>query len=283
MNEKPSVEDILSKIAESKKKFSFPVFIPSLNREVQFYQMTTAQQKAFVKASMGSETSFSETMYALFAIIKENCADSTVKVSDFNLIDKLVISISMRMMSISPMYKVIVNDIKDDAGEPLHASINLESLVKKIIKQFKGKTFNERITADGTDIAIDIDVPTIATEVSVEQDFEADARIAASKEDAENYADSMGELYVLECVKYMKAITMGTGEEAKTIDLSELSNAERKNIFESLPTVLSSKIVDKVNEITEQLNSVSLLKITHEGTPHQYAINLTNPNFFIAS
>lgn len=283
MNEKPSVNEILNKIAESKRRYAFPVFIPSLNKEVPFYQMTTAQQKNFVKASMSDDSSFSETMYAIFGIIKENCADPTVNVGNFNLIDKLIIAISIRMMSIAPLYKVVVNDIKDAEGNPLHASVNLESLVKKIIKQFKGKTYGERITADGTDISVDIDIPTIADEVSIEKDFEEKARIAASKEQSDSYAESMGDLYVLECVKYMRGITIKDGDETKTISLSEMPSSERKEIFESLPTALSSKIIDRVNEITEELNSVSLLKITHEGTPHQYAISLTNPAFFIAS
>lgn len=283
MEEKLDVNAILGKIAESKKKYSFPIFIPSLNREVPFYQMTTAQQKNFVKASMGEETAFSETMYALFALIKENCADETVDVSKFTLVDKLIVTIHMRMMSISPIYKVVVNDITDEDDKPLHASINLDSLLKKIIKQFKGKNYAERISADGTDISVDIDVPTIADEVLMEKDFEGEARITASNEKDEKYAEAMGDLYVLECVKFMKSLTIKDGNGDKTIPLAEIPAKDKKTIFEGLPTALSSKIVDKVNEITADLNSATLLNITHEGEKHQYTIRLTDPSFFIAS
>lgn len=282
MAENNNLNDLLTKIAESKKKFAFPVFIPSLNRDVPFYQMTTLQQKELLKASMADNDRYSSTMYALFAIFKNNCADQDVDISKFTLVDKLLLAIAMRAYSVSPIYKVILNDLEDDKGKPLNASINLQNLMTKIIKKFKGRKFTETISAEGTDIKVEIGIPTIGTEILIEREFESDARKNASKEDGPDKSDGFGELYILECVKFLRSIAIPSEGEAPTvIDVSSMTPAEKKTAFESLPASLAVEISKKVNELMSELNDITLLDVNHNGTKRSYKIELADPDFFI--
>lgn len=283
------VTELLDKIAESKRKYAFPIFIPSLNKEVPFYQMTTEQQKNLLKASMTDTGRFSNTMYALFSIIKDNCADKSIDVTKFTLIDKLIVTIAIRMFSISPTYKVVVNDITDkDTGKPLNASINLESLIKKILKQFRGKKFTETIQSESSDIKAIISLPTIGTEIAVEQDMEADARKNANADgDVDLSSSGIGDLYILECMKFLSAIVVTTDVDGKptetTVDVSTMSSSDKKRTFESLPAAISIKIAERVNEIVSEINDITLLKLKHEGEEHVYKIDLNDPDFFIGS
>ncbi len=279
------VNSLLNRIAESKKKFSFPIFIPSLDREVPFFQLTTAQQKMFVKASMSNMDEFTNIMYSLFAIIKENCADPEVDVSKFTIVDKLLVTIAMRMVSISPIYKVVINDLPNEDGKPTNASIDLNTICKRIIKKFKGQTFAETLSTEGTDIKLSIGLPTIGTEVSIEKDIEQKARKDATSDDSDVSSSAVGELYVLECLKFVKSITVPVeGGDDVTTNIENLPSKEKMKIIESLPSGLTSKLVDRVNDILKDLNSVYLLKIKDkEGKDHTYTLDFYSSDFFIGS
>ena len=281
MADNPSINELLGKIAESKKKYAFPVFIPSLGREVPFYQMTTLQQKELLKASMTDTDRYSNTMYALFSIFQNNCAEKDVEIGKFTLVDKLLVALAMRAYSISPTYKVVLNDMKDDKGKPLNASINLQNLINKIIKKFKGYKFSQTITAPGTDIKVEIGIPTIGTELLIEKEFEQSARKNASDSANPDQSEGFGELYVLECVKFLKSITVKGDSEEKTIDVSEMTPSEKKSAFESLPASLAVEVSKAVNEFMTELNDITLLDVNHEGDKRSYKIELADPDFFI--
>lgn len=278
------VNSLLSRIAESKKKFSFPIFIPSLDKEVPFFQLTTAQQKMFVKASMSNMDEFTNIMYSLFSIIKENCADPEVDVSKFTVVDKLLVTIAMRMVSISPVYKVVINDLPNEDGKPTNASIDLNTICKRIIKKFKGQTFAETITAEGTDIKLSIGLPTIGTEVAIEKDIEQKARKDATSDDTDVSSAAVGELYVLECLKFVKSITTQSEGGEETINIENLPSKDKMTIIENLPSGLTSKLVDRVNDIIKDLNSVYLLKVKDkDGKDHTYTLDFYSSDFFIGS
>lgn len=281
MADNQTINDLLGKIADSKKKYAFPVFIPSLNREVPFYQMTTLQQKELLKASMTDSDRYSNTMYALFSIFQNNCADKEVDITKFTLVDKLLVALATRAFSISPMYKVVLNDMKDDKGKPLNATINLQNLISKIIKKFKGRKFTQTVTATGTDIKVEIGIPTIGTEILIEREFEQSARKSASDDESPDKSEGFGELYILECVKFLKSITVKTDAGEETIDVSEMSPSEKKAAFESLPASLAVEVSKAVNEIMTELNDITLLDVNHEGNKRSYKIELADPDFFI--
>ena len=281
MADNQTINDLLGKIAQSKKKYAFPVFIPSLNREVPFYQMTTLQQKELLKASMTDSDRYSNTMYALFSIFQNNCADKDVDITKFTLVDKLLVAIATRAFSISPMYKVVLNDMKDDKGKPLNATINLQNLINKITKKFKGRKFTQTVTATGTDIKVEIGIPTIGTEIMIEREFEQNARKNASDDGNPDKSDGFGELYILECVKFLKSITVKTDSGEETIDVSEMSPSEKKSAFESLPASLAVEVSKAVNEVMTELNDITLLDVNHEGDKRSYKIELADPDFFI--
>ena len=278
-----NVNEILEKIAKSRKKFSFPVFIPSLNREVNFYQMTTAQQTEFVKSSMAGDSSYSNTMYSLLSIITNNCADPDVHPANFTIIDKLIISMAIRMVSVSPTYRVIVNDVLDDAGNPVKASIDLGAICNKIAKTFRGKSLAETIDDKTTDISVTIGIPTIGTEVMVERDAESKARTESASTDEQTTAKAMGELYLLECLKFIKAVTFKTNDGDETVDLSSMATADRRAIVDALPSSIMEKVAERVNAITEELNSITLLRLKDkDGVEHTYPIRITDPAFFMS-
>lgn len=285
MEQNYSIADVLNKIAESQKKYSFPIFIPSLNREVPFHQMTTAQQKVFIKASMSDNKRYSNTMYALFSVIQTNIADKTVDVSKFTVLDKLIIALAIRAYSVSPEYRVQVNDIKHDDGTPVTAKIDLGALISKIIKSFKGKKFTQTISVDSVNIQATISLPTIGTEVEIERQFEEKARDDAQNGETEDDKSAgLGELYILECVKFLSTVIVKNEDGSTTeMDVSRMNAADKKAAFEQLPASLSVKIAEYVNQILSDLGNITMLKIKAEDGTHEYKIDAADPDFFIGS
>lgn len=276
------VNEILDRIAKSRERFSFPIYIPSLNKEVNFHQMTTAQQTEFVKSSMSGGSSYSNTMYSLLSIIKSNCADKDVSPADFTVIDKLVIAMAIRMVSVSPTYRVVVNDIPDDAGNPTKVSIDLNSICTKIAKRFGGKPMVETISDPSTDISVTIGPPTIGTEVMVERDEEESARVDSASDDEKKTASAMGNLYLLECLKFIRAVHFRSDSGTDTVDMGGMDTKDRRKIIEALPASIMEKVADKVNELTETLNSITMLKLTDKnGIEHTYPMRITDPDFFM--
>jgi hypothetical protein len=101
-NSTNNVQDVLQLLKELDLTSSFEVYIPSLKKNVKFKQLNTEQFKRLLKTVVDSPIYNSEFIITANNIIKENCLEKDISTTNFNILDKLLIFIKMRIESVSP-------------------------------------------------------------------------------------------------------------------------------------------------------------------------------------
>ena len=109
-----SIDEVLGLMDRVNEVFAYEVWVPSLKRNVMFREINTNQQKRLIKAIIDSPIYNTEFIFALRKVIKENCSDPEVNVDELTIIDKLIIALKMRSVSVSDTLelKVPIDDEK---------------------------------------------------------------------------------------------------------------------------------------------------------------------------
>ena len=284
----------LKTINEVKTAFTYPIFVPSLGREIRFMQMTTAQQKAFIKISMlntsAQGAAFSTAAYSL---IRETCAED-IDIDKLTILDRLVICLMIRIMSVGNTLAVSVGpDNLNESGESetknkaesFSLNIDLIVLYNKIAAEYaKIDTNDQIITLKNSPISVTIAIPTLKDEAKINTMLDELGHAPGNDPDNSAYADIFSKTFYVELVKYIKTITIqnDSGQEATTIDFSELTPKQKMDIYMSIPANITSAVMLKVNELVSDINKLTMFDITHNGKQYRYNVEVLNSDFFIA-
>ena len=280
-----NIKDLLGAMNKINDSFSYGIYIPSLGRDVQFRQMSTAQQKAFVKTAMNTNQLNSEFLYSIFSTIKANCAEPDIDVSKFTILDKMFICMKIRSMSISPIVKITIDGIVDEAKNLIQFSINLDELYAKMKTQYTME-FSKEITSDDTPYVIRCEIPNIGDEIKLEQELQEGIKksLENNRDDQTVISNAIGEIFIQDLSKYITSIDVPVSEtQIRTVDMSTLNFKDRIRILEALPNQISAKLVEHVNEITKHLNSLTIANFKHGGKDYKYQLQVVSSDFFIDS
>jgi hypothetical protein len=274
------LQQALQTIQRINNTFAYEIWVPSLSRNVMFKEINTAQQKRLLKSIIDSEVHNTEFISTIYNIIKENCDDTEVDIDSLSIIDKLFICLKMRSVSIS-------NEIdlefvsKHDEDVQFKAKIDLEKIIKTGIKKIKHES--EVIIKDhGFDITCR--VPSILTEFTLEnelrknnQDLEID--------NVEELRESIGDKFIGEVSKYIAKIQPSDSEDV--IDITTFSFKDRIELIESLPSKCLSSVIEYMNQVNKDIDSVTIYKHTFkhaDGKKEVFEHTLSiDSNFFIVS
>jgi len=284
------INEIVSMLSRINDTFSFPIYIPSLKKDVQFHQMTTSQQKSLVKTLVNNNEQSSDFLYAMYSIIKNNCVDKDVDIDSLTILDKMFICIKLRAVSVGPDVAITIDKIRNEAKDLIPISLNLDKAYDDMKKMYT-PSFEASCTAELVDkttkYMIGCVIPTLKTEIGIEKELQESLKqkIEESKENSKDLKDAVGDMFIQEIVKFVSylAIPTDTEGELQKIDFSQLSFKNRIRLLEALPSSMTSKLVEHVNKATAKLNSLSLVKLTHNGIKHSYQLEVTSNSFFIPS
>lgn len=284
------INEIVSMLSRMNDTFSFPIYIPSLKKDVQFRQMTTSQQKTLVKTLVNNNEQSSDFIYAIYNIIKNNCVDKDVDIDTLTILDKMLICIKLRAVSIGPDVTITIDKIRNEAKELIPINLSLDKAYDDMKKMYT-PTFEASCTAELVDkttkYMIGCVIPTLKTEIAIEKELQESLKqkIEESKENSKELKDAVGDMFIQEIVKFVSyiAIPTDTDGELQKVDFAQLSFKNRIRLLEALPSSMTSKLVEHVNKATSKLNSLSLVKLTHDGVKHSYQLEVTSNSFFIPS
>jgi len=249
-----NVTDVLKTIQRASNTFSYEVWVPSLNREVPFKEISTSQQKRLLKSIIDSEVYNTEFIMTLYDIINENCSDATVNVSELDIIDKLFIALKMRSVSVGNTVDITLTSTKDESIE-INSKIDISKLLqktKKTVKQLKPSSKKYEI------YTITCGIPSILDEYKLESE------VRAGSEDLEidNYDElrkSIGEKFLGETSKYIKTLKIEPeGEEPTVVDFNRLTFKERIQIIESLPARCVEHVLDYIGKVEKEMEKVTV-------------------------
>lgn len=266
----------------NKDKYSFHIFIPSLQRDVPFLQITTSQQKTIIKSIIDSQVYNTEFIFAVYNIIKTNCIDKSIDVNTLTLLDKICIIMNLRCKSISNKYQMQV----DKDGIEGTFEIDLDELVErcKQLPNFPNKTLTHE------NYILNLRPPTIGMEYKIERDIRSKSGKSKDQEvtTPEQLREVVGEAFITELIKYVQQVEVVTEESNMKIDFDNLSCKDAQKVLERLPV----KTIEHVLKYAEGFNTLSsnILKIqvpaidseTKETIFQDQEIPV-NGNFFIVS
>ena len=283
----------LKTLNEVKTSFTYPIFIPSLGREVRFMQMTTAQQKAFVKISMLNPAAQGIAFAtAARSLMLETCAES-IDIDNLTILDRIVICLMIRIMSVGNTMEVSIDTNESDEAEEdenknksdsFSINVDLGNLYNKVITEYvKVNTARQTIAIDGCPVSIQISIPTIKEEAKIIPMLDNVAKVDNDDQNGEKYAQVFSDTFYTELIKYIRVVTIknDTTQETTTIDFSELSPKQMLDVSLNIPASVTSAMMLKVNQLISSINSLTMFNVKHLGKEYNYNVEVLSSNFFI--
>jgi hypothetical protein len=218
-----SVNSILSKLNQLSNDNLVSVYIPSAKREMKFKQLSVKQQKDLIKTGLDGTISGLTFNNAVSDII----ADNSIENYEFLVVDRYPIILALRKYSFGT--KFVSRD-----GET-EETIDLDDIISKNLEFSQDFCviipLNEEVSAY-------IDVCSLKTDKTI-NDYQISAM---KKRKDESISDSIGEIFVLEIVKFITKLNIGSD----SIEMSTLSIKDRVSIVESIPVTLNNLILEYI-------------------------------------
>jgi hypothetical protein len=230
------IKDILSALKTLDETTGFEVFIPSLQKEVKFKQLTTEQLKRILKSVVDSPVYNTEFTLSFNDIIKENCLDNTVTTQNFTIYDKIFILLKTRIESISSDFNYIfTKEEKDENNLKLEKTpIDLSSIYQLAVKNYH--TLSEELI-EQDQCSIKCNLPSLLTENKLEKELHKNVKLEV--ESPEELRNIIGETFINEVTKFISSIKVND----TSIDLTSIDFKNRIKIVEQLPTNLINKVI----------------------------------------
>jgi len=205
-SEMGNMESVLSLMDRVNEVFSYEVWIPSLNRNVMFREINTSQQKRLIKSIIDSPVYNTEFIFTMKKIIEENCVDTTIDVNELTIIDKLMIAMKMRSVSVGDTLEMQIPVGEGTDKQTLKRAVSLENLLKELKDNIKVPQSKE-FSGDNGIYTISCGVPTILEEYKLEDEM----RNESEGSDINTYKDlrkNVGDVFMGEIAKYIHMISI---------------------------------------------------------------------------
>lgn len=236
---------ILSLLKELELQNSFSIFIPSLEKEITFKQLTTEQLKKILKTLLDSPINNQEFNLTFNSIIKENCITSDIDTNNLTILDKQIILLKTRIESVSPEY---IFKTADDSKQTIDLNYNLENFIAKQIKFLP-----ETITIKNCSLVCSL--PTLEIENKFEK--ELSQNIKQDINTSEDLRNIIGVTFINEITKFINHVTIND----TVINLLTYNFKDRVKVIESLPTSLINnviKYIEKYRNVVKSLFTCSI-------------------------
>jgi hypothetical protein len=272
------INDIIGIIERNSETYSSPVYIPSLKEEASFREISTAQHKRILKSSIDDPFYNSLFIKTMYSIIKENCT-SDIDVDKLTMLDKLLIMLHMRSVSIGDEIKIEMES-KKNKGQTYKTSFKISDILKKAKKAVKDI---EPKVLEIEQYKIYCNVPNILTEYNIEKELRNDE--IKDIESAEDLRESFAEKFINEVCKYVSKIDIVKEEETVEVNFEEYSFADRIKILEKLPSKVAEKIVEYMGDVNTEIEKISILdkKVTIDGQKEEFTYQLSLDATFFTS
>jgi len=259
MNTVTEVKDIISLIKDLDINTGFDVFLPSLQKNVKFKQLTTDQLKRLLKTIIDSPVYSTEFILTFNSIINENCLDKEVDTNSLNIFDKLIIIFKLRIESISQEYTLNFTDeeIKDNKLSEKTKTISLKEHLEKFLET---NVNFESQTITNNDCTIICNLPTLGAENKLEKELHKNIKIDINT--PEELRNIVGETFINEIAKFISNITI----KDSTIDLLTLDFKNRIKIIENLPTSIINDVIKYIEQYRKIAKSLTTYNVTWETT-----------------
>jgi len=271
-----SLDEINNIIKRKEVGYACHFFVPSLNKEIPFNEINTAQQKRLVKSVIDSPVYNTEFIYTLHGILRENCMDPDVNINDLTIIDKLILAISMRIKSIGDKAEISI-ETKD--GTEVSVSLELPKILQLALatmEKIEDGVFEDQY------YVVTCSLPTVGLEYQIERELRADV-VDIEIDDIKELRETIGDAFTGELVKYVKDITVkGDGDEMIQVDWHGFSIPDRIKVIESFRTPLLKQVLAYINQVRGEIDKIELVKFEFGGETYERRLSIDGGFFTIS-
>lgn len=219
----------------------YDVYVPSLDREVKFKQLTTEQLKSLLKTAVGTPVYNTDFTLAFNNIINENCIDKNINTGLFTIYDKLFILFKTKIECLSPDYTFYFTDNEIDEYSLSNNSSTI-SLINHFsaFKQKSKKISNKTIENAG--VIVECCLPTLDIENKFEKELHSD--ISQDELTTKDLQEIVGETFVNELSKFINSITV----DSIKYDLNAETFSNRVKIVEKMPVSIVNDVIKYIED-----------------------------------
>jgi hypothetical protein len=255
MADKQQFNQVLQDLKKKNEERVVNIWIPSLNKGVDFKHLTLDQQKALIKSSIKENLLKLDFSRNIYDVLLQNIVDKSVDVEKLNIVDMISIGIGYRATDIGEDYGFYV--------EEKFFPVDLNELCKKIRTTDYSDTFKpSTIISEGYHVTIK--VPTIKADKQMNDHLFS--KYDNIPEDTEEVKEMLADVYICEAAKYISQIdVVSEGDDPDNppmqIDFTTLTAEQRLDVINEIPLTVLNKLVtvsDKVQEIESKILDVDL-------------------------
>ena len=255
MADKQQFDQVLQDLKKKNEKRVINIWIPSLNKGVDFKHLTLDQQKSLIKSSIQENLLKLDFSRNIYDVLLQNIADKSVDVDKLNTVDMMSIGIGYRTADIGEDYGFYI----DETFFP----VDLNKVCEKIRTIDYSDTFKpDTIISEGYHVSIT--VPTIKADKQM-NDFLFN-KYDSIPDDSEEIKEMLADVYICEAAKYISQIDVVSEEDDPEsppvqINFSTLTAEQRLDVINEIPLTVLNKLVsvsDKVQEIESKILDVDL-------------------------
>jgi hypothetical protein len=249
-----NTEEVLQMLKEIETSFTYSVYIPSLQKEISFKQLTTEQLKNLYKTAINKVILNIEFNSRFNEIIKQNCLDKDINIDNLTVYDKVFIFIKTRLECLSGEVKFILTE---EEKEDLNTEDN--SVIVSLIEHYNNfvnkKITFEKQTYEANSCTVVCDLPTL----SIENKFQQELTSATLSETntSDKLAEIVGDTFVNEVTKYIISLKV----KDTTINLKETDFKTRIDIVKALPSILIKKVLEYIENYKQRVNELLSIPI----------------------
>lgn len=243
------LSDILDAISNINDKNVYPVFIPSLDANVMFRELSTKQEKMLVKTIVDNPVYNSEFIFAMRKIIKENCTED-IDIDQLTIIDKTAICLTMRSKSIGDTFEYTFKEVNR----------SVEVTISDYIDKFKDIKIPEQAEVGDDDITVVCGYPNIGSEYALEREFRTNVS-AVDITDIKEAREALGVVFTNEIVKYIKEVRIKQDDKELVLNMDEFKFRDRIAILEKLNNKILMEImsyIETANKDVQQALQIEL-------------------------
>lgn len=248
-----NTNEILDLLKDLETTFGYTVYIPSLQKEIKFKQLTTEQLKSLYKSVINKAVLNLEFNIQFNEIIKQNCLDNSVNIDKLTIYDKLLIFVKTRLECLSPEVKFYLTE---EEIEQLNTSDNFVviSLTDHYKKFVDKKIVFTQQTYEVSNCCVICDIPTLDTENKFQ--VELTTKTLTDAETSE-LADIVGDTFVNEVTKFIVYLKIND----KEVNLAETDFKTRIEIVKALPSTLIIKVLEYITAYKQKINELLAIEI----------------------
>lgn len=246
--------EFLNALTQFSENSTYNVFLPHAQQTLQLKQLNTEQFNKILAAYTVDASNTSAEFYKSFlTIIHENNLTPDIDLKALSMFDIGYLVLKTKQVSVSDTYTFYFTAEEIETYE-LKANKVEVSFTEHFEKNCKNLLPLPPLSVNNGEINVLCSIPTIFTEVLLEEYFQALENTQSPEKTVENF-------FLKEITKYIQEISF----KDKRISTNKLVVEERLQLIKQIPSSVINDVIKSIEKIKQPLSSLTTVFINNDG------------------